>query len=134
MLYIELPEGAIIKKDSEGYCIIELSDGSQIKAAEAVYDYLNGRASCINIYPSCPNEDKSYLEYLERFVTKDTIEKPALHWTTVNGKEKNAFLSRVSSTSCWHTQAFLSQGTRQKVEDYRAEIREDRRTKGPKSV
>lgn len=134
MFYIELPADARIKTDDEGYCIIETTDGSQIKAAELVQDYLNGRASSINIYPSCPNKDKSYLEYLNRSVTKDAIEKPSLFWTEVNGREKNAFQSRALSISPFTTKKFFSAARKEEIEGKRAETREDRRTKGPKSV
>ncbi len=134
MFYIELPADARIKTDDEGYCIIETTDGSPIKAAEVVQDYLNGRASPINVYPSCPNEDKPYLEYLNHSITKDAIEKPSLYWTEVNGREKNTFQSRVLSISPFTTKNFFSAARKEEIEREREETREDRRTKGPKSV
>ena len=134
MLYIELPESATIKTDEEGYCIIEIDGVSQIKAAEVIQNHLNGCASSIPTYARCPNEDKTYLEYLDNFVTKDVIEKPSSYWTIVNGKEKNAFLNRVTSNLPWHTITFLDETRRRKIEEDRAETRNDRRTKGPKSV
>lgn len=62
------------------------------------------------------------------------IEKPSSYWTIVNGKEKNAFLNRVTSNLPWHTKTFLDEKRRSEIEEDRAETRDDRRTKGPKSV
>ena len=135
MLYIELPAHALLDKDDSGQDIITFNDDNlpPINLIEQVQLYMaSGQqdSNCLlAVFRNCPKEDKTYIEYLPN------NGQPALWITVVNGLEKNAFNQRTQSYNPWfyHQQNLRAERLAEVISD-RAQVKEERYSKGPRSI
>lgn len=138
MLYIELPQHVVnFATDAEGMQYIEYENQhyylNEIATQATKNTFVDSRNNLVlTVTTQCPNEDKLYLEFLPHG------DKPSQHCKVYNGKEKNNEIQRLlqAHRSWIQTDFFknLPTGRQQVVMDRRAEVKNDRYTKGPTSV
>ena len=124
MKYIELPtvDQINLHKNEASYWEIT-HDG----VTYLVQDMLTGDCELEHtVHSSCPNKDASYIEVLETY-------SPSTWCTIVNGAQKHATQQRINSYTLWHLRTVLSDDRLETERERQADIREERRTKGPRS-
>ncbi len=135
MKYIELPDGATLKKDEHNYHYFTYADKQffleHILKNEKMGVFTDQETGLsLSVLTGIPQQNKMYAEYLPN------NGKPAQWCEVVNGKVKKSLNDQLNTIKPWiNTDGFfaLTEDKQQAVMANRKQQKEDRYEKGPRS-